>query len=466
LFGGAAALMLLAGALACTPPPPPRQAQPEGWKDGIGLPELEDTDADPEVVTVSLEARLNTVELVSGTSTVAWTYNGLVPGPVIRARIGQTLVVNFTNSLPEPTTVHWHGIRVPSGMDGTEVSQTPTPPRGTFVYRFELKDAGTYWYHSHINSSLQVGHGMYGMLVVEEREAKPQLGDDLPLVFSDISLAPDGSVLPADTDGALGGYFGREGNVALLNGRVQPKLKARVGVPQRWRMLNAARTRFLQVRVPRATVVRIGSDGGLIPLAEPLDVIRLVPGERMEVWVRFDSAGPVEVVLEDANRLHLPGIEAARTLINVDVVEGKGADIAVPTDGLGVVDAIELAGALERELIVADTSIDGQPVLTINGKPAWDAPPIHISLGSTEVWKVVNNTDYDHPMHLHGYFFQMIDRGGKAWPRVERKDTVNLPRKSSMRFAVRFDDRPGMWMFHCHILDHVDLGMMVMLHVE
>lgn len=441
--------------------------QPAGWDDAIALPPVTDEDPDPNVVQVSLEARITSLEVKAGTRSDVWAYNGGLPGPLIRARVGQRLVVRFTNSLPEATTVHWHGVRVPNPMDGSELSQAPVPPGGAFEYRFELRDAGTFWYHSHVNSSAQVGHGLYGMLLVDEAKGPP-LGDALPLVFSDMSLAADGSILPGDQDGALGSYFGREGNTLLLNGRVLPHLGARAGVPQRWHLVNASRSRFFLLRVPGATLVRLGGDGGRIAKPEPLDAIFLVPGERMEVQVTFAAASEKHVVqLDDANRFHLPAPQPPEPLFTLEVQAAKPGQPKPPAlpAALRSIDALDAGGGLARSLVLGDTSVAGKPVLTINGQPSWELPPLHARLGTTETWTVENTTDFDHPVHLHGYFFQVLDRGGVAFA-PEWKDTINLPAKQRLRFAVSFDERPGTWMFHCHILDHVELGMMAMLMVD
>jgi FtsP/CotA-like multicopper oxidase with cupredoxin domain len=214
-------------------------------------------------------------------------------------------------------------------------------------------------------------------------------------------------------------------------------------------------------------VFRIGGDGGLLEKPEALTQVHLVPGERVELWVVFDAPtdGPQRVFAEDANRFHLPAPQPAEPLFTVEVVPAvEGQPAATLPDTLRTIAPLDTRTALPRTLTLGEAGDGGLPVLTINGQPSWDAPPLQAELGSTETWTVVNDTEYDHPVHLHGYFFQVLDVGGKPWP-VEWKDTVNLPRKQRLRFAVAFDERPGMWMFHCHILDHVELGMMAMLEV-
>src|SRR3954469_2271107 len=146
-----------------------QSVQPAGSHGGVTLVEAVDTNHDPRVVEVNLDARVASLEIAHGVRTEAWTYNGGLPGPLIRARVGDRLIVHFTNRLPTPTTVHWHGVRVPIQMDGVpEVSQPDVVPGGSFTYDFIVPDAGLYWYHPHVNSAAQVGFGLYGPLLVED----------------------------------------------------------------------------------------------------------------------------------------------------------------------------------------------------------------------------------------------------------------------------------------------------------
>ena len=140
-----------------------------GWQGAARLAEAPDLNADPRIVEVALEARVATVETAPGRPVEAWTYNGGLPGPLIRVRVGDRLVVRFSNQLPQPTTVHWHGVRVPIQMDGVPGASQPEVKTGeTFVYDFIVPDAGLYWYHPHVMSAAQVGFGLYGALLVED----------------------------------------------------------------------------------------------------------------------------------------------------------------------------------------------------------------------------------------------------------------------------------------------------------
>ncbi len=175
----------------------------------------------------------------------AWTYDGGLPGPIIRTKVGDRLIVHFTNHLPQPTTIHWHGVRVPIEMDGVpDISQPEMKTGDTFTYDFVVRDAGLFWYHPHVMSAAQVGFGLYGALLVEDPNDGVNVQDELTLVLSDIGFDKKGDLEPPDAGGPAGMVFGREGDYVLVNGHTQPTLKARAGAPQRWRIVNAAKSRF------------------------------------------------------------------------------------------------------------------------------------------------------------------------------------------------------------------------------
>lgn len=468
LVPAALALGALGAALpACDTAPVQRALevqQPEGWADDLAMNVPEDLDPAPDVVEIELEASITDMEIVPGKTTPVWTYNGTLPGPLIRAKVGDRIVVRFTNSLPEATSIHWHGMRLPNDMDGVPgLTQDPIAPGETFVYEFDARDAGTFWYHPHINSAAQVGWGLYGALVVEDPADPDAFGDDLVLVFSDMAVDDEGQFLPEDTGGEFGDLFGREGNILLVNGKVRPALKVRNGKQQRWRVINAARARYYTLRLPEHTFVRLGGDNGLAERSDEVNRIVLVPGERTDlVFTPSDEPGtsrwmqwiPTERGFGSVfNRPREDMLE----IVTVD--ERPVVPEPIPV-ALREIEPIDVTGAKELTL---DLTIDTENtprtkevVMGINGIPYWNSEPLQARIGETHIWNVVNDTAFAHPFHLHGYFFQVLDESRIP----EWKDTVDVPADSTLRIAVRFDERPGMWMYHCHILDHADSGMM------
>ena len=240
-----AAVAIAAGCAARPSDEPP--AQPSGWDDAIRLPAATDINPDPRVVELNLEAHVTPLSLVPAGLTPMWTYDGLLPGPMIRARIGDRVVVHFTNNLAEETTIHWHGLRIPAAMDGMPGESSRRWTGRHFDYEFVVPDASTFWYHPHMNAAVQEGNGLYGAFIVDDPAEPAGLGDEVVIVLSDVDLQDDGSLQPADAGGDLGTFFGREGNVLLVNGKVRPTLKARPGLRQRWRFINAAKTRYYQL---------------------------------------------------------------------------------------------------------------------------------------------------------------------------------------------------------------------------
>ena len=175
-------------------------------------------------------------EIAPGKTVTAWGYQGIVPGPMIVAHVGDTLVVRLINHLPEPTVIHWHGVRLPAAMDGTESVQLLVLPGESFEYRFLLPDAGTFWYHSHANETVQIERGLYGALIV--------LGDDEAAFDADRVLVLDD--LKLDRKGRIAKtalcdrHTGREGQALLINGRIAPELEIAAGQTERWRMRSCA----------------------------------------------------------------------------------------------------------------------------------------------------------------------------------------------------------------------------------
>ena len=466
-------LFVLAGLAlaACSAPveTPTVDDQPPDFDSELALVEAEDLNPDPGVVEVALEARVATLEVLPGTTTDVWTYNGGLPGPLIHAKVGDTLQVHFQNSLPEETTIHWHGMRVPVEMDGVpEISQTVVPPGGTFDYSFTVPDAGLYWYHPHHHSAAQVGYGLYGAILVDE-PTEPPPGDPLVLVLSDMGVTEDGSLSPTTAGGEVGTLFGREGDVLLVNGKQRPTLHARSGKLQRWRLVNTAKSRYFQLAMEGHSFRRIGTDGGLSEYGVDLERIVLAPAERLDVlvvptgtagkpldvrWVPFDRGyGSTEYRPEE-------------TLFTIDFAEEPASVVESPPPTSNTVPPLDLTGATLVDLeLTQEFDENGKLILGINGLPTDLAEPLHGTVGETQIWTVSTQMEWSHPFHLHGFFFQVLGDDGLPQHPLEWKDTVDVPFHGQTRLAVKYEGRAGMWMFHCHILDHAEAGMMGHLHL-
>jgi FtsP/CotA-like multicopper oxidase with cupredoxin domain len=453
--------------------------QPAGWDDALRLARPVDLDPDPGVLEIDLVAKVEEHELIAGTTTPAWTYDGHLPGPLLELTAGDRLVVHFRNELPAATTIHWHGLRVPADQDGAlHDGMRAVEPGETFEYAFEVPDAGLYWYHPHVDSAAQVGFGLYGAILVHPRPgggpggpAEPEgLGDEVVLVLSDMGLEEDGSLRDPQAGGDLGMLFGREGDLVLVNGKAQPRLGARAGLRQRWRIVNAAKSRYALLDLPGHRFTRIGGDGGLLEAPIEEERLFLTPGQRVDVVVQLEGEPGAELPLRWIPYDRGYGTFEFRDPIDVMTVAFDEApreeDAPMPT-WERTIDVPDPAGATAVEVALTQgKDAEGHTVLGIDGVPFWDAEPLVAHVGERQVWTVVNEMDWDHPFHLHGFFFHEVDEAGLPLGPRELRDTVNVPQHETRHFIVEYDDRPGMWMFHCHILDHAEAGMMGMLHLE
>jgi len=448
----------------------PMRYAPADWDAGVRLAEAPDRNPDPHIVEVDITAKVAEVEVAPGKKARAWTYNGGVPGPLIRTKVGDRLIVHFTNELDAPTTIHWHGVRLNIEMDGVPGISQPEVKKGeTFVYDFVVPDASLYWYHPHVMSNAQVGYGLYGALLVEDPADGVGVADTTTFVLSDIGFDSKGTLEDAESGGSAGMVFGREGAYVLVNGRTHPTIKARAGAPQRWRIVNAAKSRFFYLDLDGQQFTVIGQDGGLQEKPESKSILLITPGERYDVIVRPTGKPGTELTLRAMLYNRGYGSVEYRSVEDIMTValttEPPVKDAPLPALARTLAPP-PLEGATPVSMVLTLPPQEaGHSEFRINGVPYWKAKPFQAKLGETQFWTVKNDTDWDHPYHLHGYFFMVVDeKGVPLAPRVW-KDTVNIPMRTTTRLLVTFADRPGTWMIHCHILDHAEGGLMGTVHV-
>lgn len=458
--------MILCSALAGLCAPWAASAQslaPAHWDDELRLSVPVDRNPDPAIVEIDLTAKLADVQ-VDGKTVRAWTYDGGIPGPLIKTRVGDRLIVHFKNELEQPTTVHWHGVRVPIEMDGVpDISQPEVNKGESFTYDFVVRDAGLYWYHPHVMSAAQVGFGLYGALLVEDPADGVGVEDRLTMVLSDIGFDAKGRLDPADSGGSAGMVFGREGDYVLVNGRRRPTLRARPGAPQRWRIVNAAKSRFFFLDLDGQPFTVIGADGGIQERPVTTDILLVTPGERVDVIVtpkgRAGTPLPLRAMLYNRGYGSVE-YRAVEEVLTIDFT--KDAPVtAQPVQISRALPMPSVDGATPVEFVLTLPPMQNNTSeFRVNGVPFWKAKPYVAKFGEKQLWIVKNDSDWDHPFHLHGFFFHVVDEKGIPVRPLALKDTVNVPMKSTVRLLVTFDERPGQWMFHCHILDHADGGLM------
>ena len=436
---------------------------PAQWADELRLKDSVDRNPDPRIVEIDLTARLADVQ-VDGKTVRAWTYDGGIPGPLIKTRVGDRLIVHFKNELEQPTTVHWHGVRVPIEMDGVpEISQPPVQTGESFTYDFVVRDAGLFWYHPHVMSAAQVGFGLYGALLVEDADDGVGVADQLTMVLSDIGFDARGRLDPADSGGSAGMVFGREGDYVLVNGRRKPVLRTRPGALQRWRIVNTAKSRFFFLDLDGQPFTVIGADGGIQEKPTTSDILLITPGERVDVIVapKGKAGTPLPLRAMLYNRGY--GSVEYRSVEELLTIEfSKDPPLTAPPVAISrQLPVPTAAGATRVDVVLKLPPMkNNQSEFQINGEPFWKAKPFRAKLGEKQLWVVKNDSDWDHPFHLHGYFFHVLDEHDQPVRPLALKDTVNVPMKTTVRLLVDFNERPGQWIFHCHILDHAEGGLM------
>ena len=413
------------------------------------------------VVKVDLNAGEIDWEFVQGHKTRAWGFNGQVPGPTLEARVGDVLEIRLTNNLPEPTTIHWHGLQIPAAMDGTDMVQHPIMPGETFTYRFRLPDAGTFWYHPHMNETVQLERGLYGAIVVRG-ENEPQFDAERVLVIDDVALDRTGEIKPPGW--WIEHHDGRQGSTRLINGRQEPELAIAAGQIERWRIVNASSARYVRLSIGGKPFTLIGTDGGLIDAPVTMKEILLAPADRAELAVGPFAEGEVVSI----NALRYDRKTAARphderfATIRVGAPVPSRANIPAKLRDIEPLVAADATPTRECHLGFKLSLKHGVDFLINNEAHHRDKP---VKVGELQVWDVINDTMMDHPFHLHGFFFQVVAVNGEPPAFRSWEDTVNVPPKGRVRIAWVPDDRPGEWMYHCHILEHHASGMMAHFEV-
>ena len=416
----------------------------------VGLPD----------VAYDLEARLCEWEIAPGQVVRGWGYNGQIPGPVLEAKVGQVISVRLKNSLPEPTTIHWHGLRVPPTMDGTAMVQRPVQPGETFEYRFRVPDAGTFWYHPHTNETVQLERGLSGALIVRD-EGEPELDRERILVLDDVRIDRRGAI--AKKGGLLERHNGREGDVRLVNGRSEPELTMAAGQVERWRVVNVASARYIVLSIGGLPFRILGTDGGLIEAPVETTQVLLAPADRIDIAVGpFEEGRTIAVEALAYNRM----AGRAKTQRFATVRVGTAAPSrAVLKPRLRTIEPLvtgTVTPTREVHLAVKPSWRHGLDFVINNETHHRDQP---VRVGELQVWDVINDSRMDHPFHLHGFFFQVLEVNGEPPAFRSWEDTVNVPPRSRVRIAWLPDDRPGEWMYHCHILEHHEAGMMAHFEV-
>ena len=421
-----------------------------------------------------------------GPATAVWAFNGRVPGPQIHLPQGTRLAAAVANGLDMDTTVHWHGLRIPHSMDGVPVlTQPPIPPGGRFDYTFTVPDAGTFWYHPHVRGSEQQGRGLYGALIVDEAEP-PRVDRDVTWVIDDWRLNEANAISETFGNSMDLSHAGRLGNLSTLNGADSKVFAGRAGERLRLRLINTANARIFSLRFAghRPRIIALDGQpttphepaGGTIvlPPAGRADLILDLegrPGGRHDVSDVTDprrSFRFLELVYDATPPLRNSPLDAPVTLAANPIPEPIPAEAerhAVVFSG-GAMGGLRQAVFDGQRLDIGQLARRGK-IWALNGIVAHktDMDPLFVfRRGRTQVIAMCNDTAFPHPMHLHGHSFRLLSRDGQAVPHRPWLDTVLVAPDEVVEVAF-VADNPGDWLFHCHVLEHMEAGMAAVFRV-
>lgn len=404
-----------------------------------------------------------------------WTYNGFSPGPEIRVRKGGHVRVRLINRLSEPTSIHWHGIRIENAMDGVSgLTQEAVQPGETFEYEFIAPDAGTFWYHAHNKSWNQVVRGLYGPLIVEGDSAEFDSAHDLTLVIDDWRLNSEGR-LDLASIGALmdWSHGGRLGNWVTVNGYPQPRYNLTANEPYRLRLINAANARTFDIDPARFDAKVLAYDGQPLPEPKVLDYSPLLIGPSQRVDLLLNPKPGKDLIIEDLSGRQPFPITGFRV--------SQGAEKTASVDNLLLNELPEpnLEKAKKFGLLMnggamsdpVDVVYKGRKLEGLdfrNTRQAWafngianlaEQPFFQVQRNESVLIEAVNDTTFLHAMHVHGHHFRIIEREGSTIDEGQPwRDTFLIGPGQTTRIAF-VADNPGKWLLHCHMLEHAAAGM-------
>lgn len=484
------------------------------------LPEITNQASAPNF-RATLNIQPTKVTLAPEVNTELWLYNGKV-APLIEVTEGSELEVVANNHLAQPTTIHWHGVKVPASQDGGP--HDLIPPQGSRTYRFTVPEgnSGLHWFHPHPHNYLaeQIAHSLAGALLV--RPKQDPMPTNIPaylMMVTDLRLDANARVAPHT---GVDWMNGREGDILLVNGQRNPRLDVAPGTTFRLRMVNACAGRYLRLKLEDHGLQLIGTDGGYLESPVAMDELLLVPGQRCDLLVRAserkeqtfalqklpydrDWMGPVPphyTTTETLLTLHTssadvqPAISLPARLTRINLLGEPAVQRQVvlseemPGHAMsGAAEHGEHGAAAQQggheghgahgmsggdhDMMGGGMMMAGRPPIRfmINGETFQPGRVMFEGLvGQVEEWEVFNESHMDHPFHVHGTQFQVVavqDAAGNWQPPAYRswQDTINLKPNQRQKIRLVFE-QPGEWMFHCHIIEHEELGMMASILVK
>ncbi len=448
----------------------------------IGIPfshlaRLENTSREKATFEAVIEAGNGTHEFVPGLATRILAYNRIASGAMIEVAEGDHVKITFKNRIPEqPSTIHWHGLEIPADQEGGPMNPVASGADHTYEFTIPEGSAGSYWYHPHPHglTSEQVYRGLAAPFLVRSKNdpLSRELGDTT-LFITTVSLNSDGTIAE-NTDADR--MNGREGDHVLVNGNKQPVLTLPPGASRRFRLYNATNGRFLRLSLEGHTMTLVGTDGGLIAApVKGLNELILAPAERAEIIVDFKAkVGRFNLTSKAYERGWMGDNKPAAKALSLMtfVLAGLAVEpIALPEKLRDIVTLGEPTSRKRLEFSENMGMANGRMTMDflIDGKSfKMNRVDLQARVGEIELWEIYNSSDMDHPLHIHGTQFQIVEREKKGKktpaPFLAWKDTVNITSKETVRIKLQYST-PGLRMYHCHILEHEDNGMIGTLDI-
>lgn len=443
------------------------------------------------LLSLDLEANVQSVSIGDRRVNLL-TFNGQLPGPRLEAKPGDTVQIRFTNRLNQPTNLHYHGLHITPEGNADNVFLS-VPPGERLTYEFTLPadhPAGTFWYHPHHHGHVaeQVFGGLAGLFIVRgELDEVPEIkaAQEAFVVLQDFDITSAGAIATPDM---MARMMGREGPLLTVNGQLNPELPLAQGGLLRLRLLNASPSRFYRLQLEGHSLHLVATDGGAIAAPVELSELLLAPGERAEVLVQgnrepgqyrllnlpYDRGGMMMGGGMGMGGSGMGGMmrqgspAAAPQPLATMTYQGSVAALPLPQQ-LGTVETLPNPTTSRRIEFNMAMGSGMSMAFLFNGK-TFDAQRIDIApkLNTVEEWELVNvDPDrMDHPFHLHVNPFQVISRNGQPEPLRAWKDTVLVKGGETVRIRIPFRTFTGKTVYHCHILDHEDLGMMGTVNIQ
>ncbi|WP_346353092.1 multicopper oxidase family protein [Azotosporobacter soli] len=438
----------------------------------------------PVVLAADIKLELKEIdwELKNGFSTRVWSYNGSVPGTPIIVTVGERVIIEGINHLPVATNIHWHGLILPNDQDGPSRTIAAGAP---FRYDFIVKEAGTYWYHSHYRPVLtQVDMGLYAPFIVKAPGDEKYSGDHT-LILDDWYLDSTGKRLP----GTARGDMERYGNIETVNGKTAdgiPPIIVRPGELHKLRLINASTAAYHTLRLDGHRFRVTHTDGHALSKPYITESVSLVPGERIDAEIaatgevgqtyRLSNERPelgMTVLFKYEGEAVVPPISSpfvAPSSREFPGIDNKSPDFLLELNSSGKMNEVTknaMPGVQHQGHDMQPGGEMGDMQWTINGKTFPDTEPLKVQVGEVVKVRFWNKDTrgmhpMDHPIHVHGAKFQVVSQNGQKPEREMWKDTINVPAGQYVDVAFVMEEK-GEWMLHCHILDHEDGGMMTLI---